>query len=384
MKKNQLNSSQKIILIGFILFIFVLSIISTTSNLLKNDAEEAHKNIANIYNKTFSEHLNSNIHNIELFINGLEVIYSENKNEKIIDDYLLKYLRENPYIRSINILDEDIIAKSTNKSNLGLFIVTDEFYPKPLFKKNILRFGNSFAGRDFYEGKEIKDNFEYSNKESLFLPISKVIHIESKDYIVLFALNIEQFLNKYNENLEKELAYIEVLNFNGQVLFSNDANIKIGEKLLNSEILNILNETNSYLGIEKFSLLNKNIISIENIKDYPLSLLLRFNYEKSLENWEEKRLNFLFIISVLLVFIIILILVFIIKNDKTKEKEIETHKTKIESQKRFKILFEQTNLLSFILSEDGKINKINNRALSFFRKSKRYLHRYASLGFILF
>ena len=230
MKKNQLNPSQKIILISLILFIIVLTIISTTTNLLKNDAEETHKNIASIYNKTFSEDLNNNIYNIELFINGLKIIYSENNDEKIIDDYLLKYLKENPYIRSINILNEEIITKSTNKSNLGLFIVTDEFYPKPLFKKDILRFGNSFIGRDFYEGKEIKKQLEYSNKESLFLPVSKVINIENKDYIVLLALNIEQFLNKYDQNLGKELAHVEVLNFNGEVLFSNDQSIRVGEK----------------------------------------------------------------------------------------------------------------------------------------------------------
>ena len=370
MKKDNLSTSQKIILISLILFIIVLTIISTTTNLLKKDAEESHKNIANIYNKTFSEHFNNSIYNIELFINGLEVIYLENEDEKIIDDYLLKYLRENPYIRSINILDEEIITKSTNKSNLGLFVVTDEFYPKPIFKKDILRFGNSFVGRDFYEGKEITNQLEYSNKESLFLPISKLVHLENKNYIVLLALNIEQFLNKYNQNLEKESAHMEVLNFDGEVLFSNDKFIKIGEKLLDDEILDVLNERNSYLGIKEFKSVNKNIISIENIKDYPLSLLLRFDYEKSLENWEEKRLNFLFIISLLLVFIIILILIFIIRNDKTKQEEIETHKLKIQSQKRFKILFEQTHFFSFILNEDGKINKINNTVLSFLGNTK--------------
>ena len=370
MKKDNLSTSQKIILISLILFIIVLTIISTTTNLLKKDAEESHKNIANIYNKTFSEHFNNSIYNIELFINGLEVIYLENEDEKIIDDYLLKYLRENPYIRSINILDEEIITKSTNKSNLGLFVVTDEFYPKPIFKKDILRFGNSFVGRDFYEGKEITNQLEYSNKESLFLPISKLVHLENKNYIVLLALNIEQFLNKYNQNLKKESAHMEVLNFDGEVLFSNDKFIKIGEKLLDDEILDVLNERNSYLGIKEFKSVNKNIISIENIKDYPLSLLLRFDYEKSLENWEEKRLNFLFIISLLLVFIIILILIFIIRNDKTKQEEIETHKLKIQSQKRFKILFEQTHFFSFILNEDGKINKINNTVLSFLGNTK--------------
>ena len=69
-------------------------------------------------------------------------------------------------------------------------------------------------------------------------------------------------------------------------------------------------------------------------------------------------------------FIIILILIFIIRNDTTKQEEIETHKLKIQSQKRFKILFEQTHFFSFILNEDGKINKINNTVLSFLGNTK--------------
>jgi hypothetical protein len=122
LKKNYLDESQKIILIGFVLFVLVLGIISTTSNLLKTDAEEAHKNIADIYNKTFSEHFNNSIYNIELFINGIEMLYSKNSDEKTINEYLLKYIRENTYIRSINILDEKTIVVSTNKSNLSLSI----------------------------------------------------------------------------------------------------------------------------------------------------------------------------------------------------------------------------------------------------------------------
>ena len=106
MKKNKLDESQKIILAGFILFILVLSIISTTSNLLKNDAEETHKNIANIYNKTFSQDINNSIYNIELFTNGLKMLYIGYIDNKKIDEYISKYLRENPLIRSINILDE--------------------------------------------------------------------------------------------------------------------------------------------------------------------------------------------------------------------------------------------------------------------------------------
>lgn len=309
--KKKFNETQKIILIGFVLFVIVLSIISTTSNLLKTEAEEAHKNIANVYNKSFSEHLNNSIYNIELFINGLKVLYSQNKDEKTIDEYLLKYLRENTYIKSINILDGKTIIKSTNKSNLDFSIDTSNYKPIPLFKKDILRFGNSYNGRDFYSAKEINNKNKYTYEEGIFLPISKLIQLENKEFTILIALNGEKYLDKYNYELKEKLGYVEILNLNGEVLVSNDKKIRVGEKLLDDKILKILKQSNRYLGIKEFESVDKNIISVENIKNYPLSVLLRFNYDKSLQAWEEKRFDFLFIIFVLLIFIVILILIFL-------------------------------------------------------------------------
>jgi PAS domain S-box-containing protein len=371
LKKNYLDESQKIILIGFVLFILVLGIISTTSNLLKTDAEEAHKNIADIYNKTFSEHFNNSIYNIELFINGIEMLYSKNSDEKTINEYLLKYIRENTYIRSINILDEKTIVVSTNKSNLSLSIDTDTYQPIPLFKKNILRFGNSYNGRDFDNGKEINNSNEYFYEKGSFIPISKLINAKNKDFTILIALNAEEFLNKYNQDLKEKFGYVEILNLKGEVLISNDKAIKVAEKLLDDKVLNILKEQNRYLGItNEFKVLDKSIISVENIQNYPVSLFLRLDYDKSLQSWEDKRFDFLFIITTLLIFLVVLILIFIIKNDNNKQKEINLHKSQIESQKRFKVLFEQSNLFSFILDEDGKINKINNTVLRFLEKNK--------------
>ncbi len=368
MKKKFLSESKKIIFIAFVLFIITLSIISSTSNLLKDDAEQTHKNIANIYNKTLSEHLNNSIYNIELFIDGLKILYLKNTDESKVQKYLLHYIKENPYIRSINIIDDNTIIKSTNESNLNLKISVDEYEPKPLFQKDILRFGNSYNGRDFNDAKIINNSNEYTSSLGFFLPVSKSIVIKNKELTILIAINIEEFFNKYGEELEKKSAFMEILNLNAQILISNDKNMKISQKILDEDIIKILKEENRYLGIKKLNFSNKNIISIENIKNYPLSLLVRFDYDTALKNWEEDRLNFLFIITVLLIFIIMLILFYIIKNANNKQKEIEFHKLQIKNQKRFELLFEESNLFFFILNEDGKINKINNTAKTFLKK----------------
>jgi PAS domain S-box-containing protein len=369
-KNYQIFKSEKLVLIAILLFVLFVTVISFTSNLLKEDAEETHISMANIYNKTFSEHLNDNIYNIELFIEGTKILFSENSDKKIIDKYLLKYLRENPYIRSISILKDQNIIESTNKENIGLKIYTDDYYPKSLFNENILRFGNSHTGRDFNESIKIDLKNSFTN-ESLFLPIFKSIKINDEaEYSILIALNIEQFINKYAQTLDHNIAYLDVLNLKGEILSSSDLSINIGTKILNNEILDILKEKSNYVGISTFYKSNRDIVSIELIKNYPLIINIRFDYKKTLEHWENNRFKFLIIITSLLVFISILILLFVIKNEKNKQKEIESHKSQIETQKRFKILFEQTHFLSFILDEDGKINKINNTALSFLGNTK--------------
>lgn len=344
MKKYELNGSQKIIVISLILFIIVVSMISKTSNMLKNDAEQTHKNLVKIYNDTFVEHLNNSLYNIELFTNNLKIIYLKKSNDQVIQQYLHKYLKENVYVRSINILEENIINKSTNKQNIGVEVNSQEYYPIAMFDEEILRFGNSYSGRDFYEYKKVDSSNEYSYSKGFFIPIIRTMSIKNKKISVLIALNAEEFLNKYSLELEKESGHLEILNLNAEVLISNDMRLKIGEKVLNTNLENALKEKGSYLAIENFKSDNKYIISVENIKNYPLSLLLRFDYENSLKNWEEKRLNFLFIITILLIFIIILILIFVIKADNNRLKEIGYHKLQVKNQKRFKLLFEQSDL----------------------------------------
>uniref|UniRef100_UPI004047DDC1 PAS domain S-box protein n=1 Tax=Aliarcobacter sp. TaxID=2321116 RepID=UPI004047DDC1 len=359
--KKSLSSSGKIVLGAFLGIIIVLTIISSTLNLLKEEAEQSHINIANIYSKSFSEHFSNSIYNIELFVNNVKFLYIKNSDNQSIDNYLLKYLKENPYVRSISILEDKKIIQSTNNKNLDLNIDINNYTPKPLFKKEILRFGKTQFGRDFDVLKKMTlDDRSYLT----FIPLAKSIKIDNKELVVLIALNVEHFINKYIQNLPKDISYVDILDLEGNVLISNDDFRYIGAKFLDASTLITLKDTNRFKGIKDFFNI-KNIISIDYIKNYPLSLSVRFDYNKTLMNWEKKRFNFLMLITLLLVVIVILILVFIIKNNNAKQKEIELHKNQVESQKRFKILFEQNHLISFILDENGNINQLNNTALSF-------------------
>jgi PAS domain S-box-containing protein len=371
-KKYQIAKSQKILFIAFILFILVITIITSTSNLLKAEVEDTHESIARVYNNNFSEHFNDTIYNMELFVKGIEILYLKSSDEKTINEYLLKYLGENPYIRSINIIEKKQIIKSTNNKNIGLEIDTSNYYPKPLFDDNILRFGDSSHGRDFNESKQIDSKNKYETTKSIFLPISKIMKVKEQEYTVLIALNIEEFANKYTQTLDRKIAFVDISNLEGKVLISSDLIVNVSDVIFDNEILNILKQKGNYSGIKNINKKEIDIVSISLIKKYPIVISVRLDYKKTLQLWEEKRFNFLFIITILLVFIIILILLFIKKNEKNKQKEIEIHKSQIESQKRFKILFEQTPFFSFILDENGKINKINILALSFLGNTKDF------------
>ena len=107
----------------------------------------------------------------------------------------------------------------------------------------------------------------------------------------------------------------------------------------------------------------KNIISFAKTINSPFGIIVRLNYEKSLQSWEEKSYIFLLIILTLLILSIFLVLSLLYIYNKKKNKELLLHK-------KFKILFEQSNFFALILDSNGNILEINQSFSSFLSKEK--------------
>ena len=107
-----------------------------------------------------------------------------------------------------------------------------------------------------------------------------------------------QYWNRYSEFLNIENCYIDLIRLDGKVLVSND--FTKNNKLIidDQKILQIIKEKNYFSDIVNFNS-EKNILSFGKATNSPFGVIVRSNYEKSLQSWEEKSYIFLLLILIL-------------------------------------------------------------------------------------
>ena len=343
--------------------LFIISLIISgvffSISMLKEEAIKTHLKLVQLYSNIFVDNFSRTINGMDLLVHNItsHLIFEENSSS--LDGILLELLKHNPEIRSINILDENNkIVNSSNNLNKNLNIKLDSFYPKLQFKSDIFLVGEILEGRDFIDAREIK--YDSNRLDINFFPILKEINFQNKSYKVLIAVNGDFLIHRYNEFVNIEHCYIDLIRLDGKVLVSNDFTQKNKLMINDEEIFKTIKEKNSFSDITNFNN-EKNIISFAKTLNSPFGVIVRLNYEKSLQSWEEKSYIFLFIIFTLLILSIFLVLSLLYIYNKKKNKELLLHK-------KFKILFEQSNFFALIVDSKGKILEINQSFLSLLSK----------------
>ncbi len=368
MKKKSFNGILKTIVIAFFIVITMIGTIISSLSTLKEEAVKTHLKIAELHAKTISEQIYQTFNNIDFLLDNLVITIKNRNNSSYLEKKFNDILSTSPYIRSINLLNsKKIVINSSNKMNNGLYIEGNDFYPKPLFDKYILRFGNPWIGRDLVEGIEVTKADSISASSSSFFPISKMLTIDGEIFYILININSDYFINKYDEILKEKFAIFDLIRIDKMLLFSSNLNHIIGSHIGNEELFNNLLEKAKSVGIETINE-NKFLSAYQLTPSYPLAITIKLNFEKSLKEWEEKRSNIISIISSLLFLLVILVIVLIFKHNKEKENEIEFHKKEIEAKKKFQTLFEQGIFLVATLKSDGSILEMNNLANEFVGK----------------
>ena len=170
-------------------------------------------------------------------------------------------------------------------------------------------------------------------------------------------------LNRYNNFLNIEHCYIDILKIDGTLLVSNDFTER-KNNYISDNLLNLIKQKNSYSGI--FNLNNeKTILSFNSTTNYPFVVIVRLNFDKTLLTWEEKSQPLLLTIFALLILSIILVVFWLYTYNKKVNKEFSLNK-------KFKILFEQSSFFALIINSDGKIVEINSSFESTFFDKKLF------------
>jgi PAS domain S-box-containing protein len=350
-------SKAKIFSISFIILFFITSGVFLSISILKDEAVKTHLKLVELYSTIFADNMTKTVDGITFLVNNL-VVFLENEHEpEKIHAKLNDLLRNNFEIRSINILDEENrVINSSNELNKGIVVKTNEFFPQSNFDKNIFRIGKTKEGRDLYEAKDI----EYINNDLdiNFFSFIKEINIENKKFNVLININGDFILNSYNNLMNINNAYIDILRLDGNLLITNDFRNK--DSLLNKELLENIKNRNIFSGVMDYNL-EKTILSYKISDYYPLIIAVRVNFDKTLKDWEQKSYVFLLTIFMLLLITFSLIVSLFYVYNRRKEKELFLHK-------KFKILFEQSNFFATVINCEGKILEINHTFANFFKE----------------
>jgi len=358
------------IIIGFFIIIFS---IMTSLSILKEEAEDNYLTISKLNAKSFSKELNQDIANIEQTIVNIQSILENQPNTNTINQRLNKILESYPQIRSINILENEKILYSSNKHNIGLFIQNQKFFPKPIFNDNILKVSTPWFGRDFFSGSDVYTFEDSINRDiQSFIPISKGITVKSRDFNVVINLNSDYFKDRFFSNITSDEIIFEIVRLDGVLLLSTKDNTKIGKQINTTDLLKAALDKSQYTTITNINN-NKYIATYILTENYPISLAVKLDYEKSLSSWNKKQYYFFIMTTVIVVLSILITLIFFYLYNRKKEQELSFQKNQIQEQEKFKLLFQDSHFLAMVINTHGNIIELNNKALEFLGEDNKLI-----------
>ena len=339
----------KIAITAFCIIVIILGSVKFSMDNLKKETENGFQEIAKLHVNTFSNQINQIFNNINVTIFNIS---NQIQNKIDIEKTVSTILSKNVYIRSINIIDDkNTIIFSSNKNNINQIIEISEYYPKPMFYNSILRFGNVREGRDLFD----------NTTGISYIPVAKKIFTVSMNYTILIIVNSEYITNKYQSSLKNNGQELEIIRFDDFLLYSSSSNSILGKKVNYKQLYKQAKDKSIASGIEDIH--NRKFITAYQLTDdYPLVISVKFDYEKNLQEWENKTSYILLLIGIISFLIALIVTRLLIKYQNTQNKEIEYQKTLLEHQDKIKhayIVYNNTNDGILITDANKKIIDVN-------------------------
>ncbi|PKN15124.1 MAG: hypothetical protein CVU67_02050, partial [Deltaproteobacteria bacterium HGW-Deltaproteobacteria-24] len=236
MNTSKLKGISKLIIITFFIIVTLIGGVMASLSILKEEAVNANIRMVKLQADTFSENLSQTINTLDLLFNSLPSFFELTQESHLLDEQFMTILKNNPHIRSINLLENHKVIVSSNPNNLNTVMNLSDFYPKPFFNQAILQVGTVFMGRDLDEINPNDHSKKNTQNQPSFIPIVKKIHQTNKTYHVLVVLNPDYFINLYASKLEP-YTYVDILRLDDTVLASSQAEVTLCDKCEANAIL---------------------------------------------------------------------------------------------------------------------------------------------------
>lgn len=328
----------------------VMGSIIYATHTLEKETEKMHLHNAKLHVKIFTEEMSHTFLTIDRLIDFLSQKITDHN---VLESEITSILSEYNFIRSISILDKThTIIQSSNQGIIGKTIDIDQYYPKPMFSSDILRFGKSLNARDF---------FERDDSLSL-LPVSRELIINQEKFFIICNINNDYFINKFSQHLYKNVEDLELLRIDKKLLLTTSNDTKFAQKSLETKLFQEALHNNQAAGIEYIEG-KKYILAYYLTEIFPFAILIKYDYEALMQNWDSTKNLVLLVLFAIVIFIVATVVNLLIRYLKSKEKAIKYHDQLTIDQEKLEnayIVYNHTN--DGILITDANRNIIDVNA----------------------
>lgn len=266
-------------------------------------------------------------------------------------------LRAMPLIRSLSFVDADgRILASTAARNIGVRVELGDFYP-PGLPTGMMLIGHPWQGRDFFSGSP--SDPETAGDGLGFVPVLRVTNGRQ----ILVALNTDYFLSHFVQNLPAEKGHVDVIRYDGLLLFSSAAGARPGGST----------GTGAARDDQPLDIHGTGWISHRQTASMqPLIVIASYDRAQALADWRRTALVLTVVIAASALFSIALAIVFL-----RRRGQIEAQQRALEHLERVNAACVFTNAREGIIicDADGSITDVND---SFVRLTG--IDREAALG----
>ncbi|UCV09915.1 PAS domain S-box protein [Dechloromonas denitrificans] len=249
---------------------------------LRAEATERNFDMANMYARSFEEHLTQSFNVINLTL--------ANVANEPNDSALHQALGHAPYLRSLSLLDaSDQIIASSDQRNIGQRVARRDFLPATPETRPILRAASPWAARDFHDGKPTSPDQPAPPEAPSLIPVLRDIDVDdARPASLLAAVNADYFLNYYERNLNSKSDVVELIRYDGILLLSTDPRRHPGTRIDNALLAQHIAADQAARFEQTLEDGRSVLTAYRPAREYPFAIVVHLDKEDGLASWRRE------------------------------------------------------------------------------------------------
>ena len=263
---------------------------------LHDEAVSRQFDIASLHAKAFEDHLTQHLHVVDLMMTNTVDSSWLKMDTSHLNTQLEGTLHNAPYLRSLSVVEPaGGIALSSNPRNIGTHLNLVGFQPSVSEPHAILRVGETWMGRDFYDGRPATPAHPADSQS--FIPVLRDVAVSSTRWVSLLAtLNTDYFLNHYLRSIDAERGCVALLRYDGTLLMSSDERRRPGSREGGEAILRRIGE-HEIGHFEQVTPTGQTVLTAYRAsRTYPVILVVRLDKNQSLAAWRQEAMTTLAVV----------------------------------------------------------------------------------------